>query len=438
MLGHAIAWAALLTICGQGGAARSGPKPRADAPKAKAPAVADDEARAAALAEYNALRDKAADTADAQWKLALWCEKHGLAAEARGHLAAVVRKDPRKELAWRKLGYRKVNGLWLTADDIKDLAEQKKADKKWVATLIKWHAYVHGGKRQGEALEALAKIEDPRAVPAVLSVLGRGGPTDQSIAVQILGQIRTPKSSRALATLAVYGGGANVRTAAAATLRDRPAEEFVPGLADLILEPLSYEIVPVGGPGSPGVLMVEGERFVLRRTYAPPPPPQIFQLQPGDQISYDAMGLPVVSRQLYSTRDAVGPKGQMVQSDSYGQVDLGPALIEAQREAQLAALTAQAQLQNDLRQVLALNTIRKSFKAHVNDILRRATGKTPGDTAKAWRDWLDEQRGYAREERPKDRPKEVIDEAVPIAFTYSNLNPRVDTFVQNTAIPGFT
>jgi hypothetical protein len=410
MLGHVLAWAGVLTIWGQAGVQRPDAKPKPGAAKVTAPAVDDEAARAEALAQYNGMREKAADTAEAQWKLALWCEKHGLKPEARAHLAAVARHDPKRELAWKKLGYRKVGDLWLTADDIKDLAEQKKADKKWVATLLKWHAHIHGGPRQAAAMAALAKIDDPRAVPAVLSVLGRLGPTDQLLAVQILGQIRTPKSSRALATLAVYSSNANVRAAAAQTLRDRPAEEYVPTLAELILEPLSYEIVPVGGPGSPGVLMVEGERFMLRRTYAPPPPP-MFQPGPGDVITYDAMGLPVVNRPLYVDGQPNG-RGDTIPLLHYARVDLGPQILEAQREAQLATLTAEAQLLGDLRRVLALNLIRRNFTANVVDILRRATGKKAGDTAKAWRDWLSEQRGYAREDRAKDRPKEIVEESV--------------------------
>src|SRR5439155_11458604 len=48
----------------------------------------------ARLAEYNARRARLADTADAHWKLALWCEARGLADEARAHLTTVTRLDP--------------------------------------------------------------------------------------------------------------------------------------------------------------------------------------------------------------------------------------------------------------------------------------------------------------------------------------------------------
>src|SRR4051794_38967433 len=69
-----------------------------------------DAARSAAMAEYNGRRQKAADTADAQWKLALWCEKNRLQPEARAHLSAVVRLDPSRRAAWEKLGCRSYRG----------------------------------------------------------------------------------------------------------------------------------------------------------------------------------------------------------------------------------------------------------------------------------------------------------------------------------------
>ena len=72
-------------------------------------AVADDylndpEAKAT-LALYRGRRDKCPDTAQAHWQLAEWCEENGLKAEAKAHFAAVVRLNPAREEAWKKLGY---------------------------------------------------------------------------------------------------------------------------------------------------------------------------------------------------------------------------------------------------------------------------------------------------------------------------------------------
>src|SRR4051794_1304004 len=63
-----------------------GDPPPADSrpPQAKA---ADATPEAAALADYNARRAKAKMTAGAQWGLGLWCEQHGLPAEAAAHFS---------------------------------------------------------------------------------------------------------------------------------------------------------------------------------------------------------------------------------------------------------------------------------------------------------------------------------------------------------------
>ena len=66
-------------------------KPK-EAAKPKVAAAMDP---AKALAHYNEMREKTPPTATAQWKLGLWCEEHGLKAEAYVHFAEVVRRDPR-------------------------------------------------------------------------------------------------------------------------------------------------------------------------------------------------------------------------------------------------------------------------------------------------------------------------------------------------------
>ena len=64
-------------------------------PKAQArPSAATQPGDPALLAEYNARRAKAADTADAYWKLGIWCEQKGLKAEAEANFMMVLQRDP--------------------------------------------------------------------------------------------------------------------------------------------------------------------------------------------------------------------------------------------------------------------------------------------------------------------------------------------------------
>ena len=60
-----------------------------------------------------------------------------------------------------------------------------------------------------------------------------------------------------------------------------------------MVDPLKYEVKPVGGPGSPGVLFVEGEQFNVARFYAPPPPPNIVP-RARRHHPFDRSGMPVI------------------------------------------------------------------------------------------------------------------------------------------------
>src|SRR5262245_47016305 len=272
-------------------------------PEAVGDSVKGDAALAAALAEYNDRRGKAANTADSQWRLALWCEERGLKAEATAHLAAVVRLDPSREAAWKRLGCTKHNGRWMTeiqiAAEKAEADAQKKADKRWKPLLAKWRGWLGDKNRRDEAEQALAAVSDPHAVPSIWAVFvdGDGSDRGQTRAVQLLGQIDAPRASRALALLAVFSDSAEVRRRATETLRNRDTREFLGQVIGLLRKRVKYEVRPVGGPGSPGALFVAGERFNVQRLYAPPPMPNI-PIFPGEPVTYDQLGLPVISRFL--------------------------------------------------------------------------------------------------------------------------------------------
>src|SRR5262249_37390844 len=82
-----------------------------------------------------ARRERRPATADAQWGLAHWCERQGLKAEARSHLAAVTRLAPGRKEAWVRLGYRKDGRLWKTEAQIAaeraEAEAQQRADEYW-------------------------------------------------------------------------------------------------------------------------------------------------------------------------------------------------------------------------------------------------------------------------------------------------------------------
>jgi hypothetical protein len=194
------------------------------------------------LAAYNARREKAANTADDQWRLALWCEREGLRPEAEAHLAAVTRLDPSRSEAWVRLGYKRHGRRWMTeaqvAAERAEAAAQRAADRYWQPQLERWKKGLHGtAAQQEEAERGLAGVTDPRAVPWAWRIFAKGTPGQQAVAVRLLGQIDAPRSSLALATLAVFGKAPGVRDAAAKLLPRRDPRDFLDPLIGLLQAP---------------------------------------------------------------------------------------------------------------------------------------------------------------------------------------------------------
>ncbi len=135
-------------------------------------------ALAKALAEYNARREVTPEKAEDQWKLALWCEKNGLEAEARAHLTVVTRLAPGRAEAWLRLGCKRYNGRWLTEGQIAaekaEVEAQKQADRIWQLRLERMARRYFGPESERAArLEEMSAVTDPRAVPAIWRVFAR-------------------------------------------------------------------------------------------------------------------------------------------------------------------------------------------------------------------------------------------------------------------------
>lgn len=410
---------------------RPSPKPEAKAEAAKKPeppreakkpdpspkpTPEESEASAAALAEYNGLKEKAPRTIAGHLKLAEWCDQHGLKAEARLHYSEVARLDPKRESAWRKLGYRKVGHRWMSQAQITDAEEQKKADQFWSSRLRKIHRDIHGShgaKRRDAARSSLAAIAEPRAIPSLYREFGRNSPPDQLMLIEALARIDRPLSTKVLAMMSVYGLTPEVRRRAAEHLRGRSSEDFLELLVGLMVDPLKYEVRRVGGPGSPGVILVEGVRFNLARFYAPPAPN--IPWRPGDVVGFDAYGMPSITESLGTVSSATqGVPGSktLVRTTTTSETvtySVGQILVEAQK----AAVAAEAQLEADVRKIQAINGVRQRFNHVVMAVASYATGKDRGQTPKEWRDSIAAEKNYPRE-KPAYKP--TVTEMAPLAY----------------------
>jgi hypothetical protein len=354
-------------------------KPQAVADKLKA-----DETASRSLLEYNARRDKLRDSPKEHYELALWCEEKGLKTEATVHFMNVTRLDPSHELAWKHLGCKKYNGAWMSEDQIASVkAEteaQKAADKHWRPILERAKSRLAEKRNRASVEEKLAAITDPRALRSIWAVFAMDVPASQDIAVRLLGQIEGAASTNSLAVLAVKGGSPEVRRHAAETLKRRDPREYVDTLINFLNKPLKYEVRPVGGPGSPGILFVEGEQYNVRRVYNPPD----------------------------GTVPVPAPTGR-------GNLT-GVMMITEQNRQVTNANTAIAQdaLARDVAQMAAINEEITRANGDSLSLLESVTGQKFGADQKAWRGWWTDQKGYAfiTPEEPSIKP--TLDQFVPI------------------------
>ncbi len=148
-------------------------------------------------AEYDAIKDQYADTAEDQYELAMWCETHKLSRQRREHLLRVLELDAEHVKAHQKLGYVLRDGKWLTRDELKEargmvrfggryvtpqekeILEQKKREdeavREWHVRVKLWKTWLVGndaGKTR-QAQDSLLAIEDPQALEAVVGQFGK-------------------------------------------------------------------------------------------------------------------------------------------------------------------------------------------------------------------------------------------------------------------------
>lgn len=196
--------------------------------------------------EYEEIREQYAETAEDQFKLAVWCEQHKLWRQRREHLQKVIELDPDHSQAREKLGYVKQDGKWLTGQELKeakglvrfggryvtpqekDILEQKKREdesvREWHQKIRMWKNWLAGNdaakSRQGE--ERLRGIQDPHAVEAVVGQLGK----DKSDALRtlmcdILNNIPGEQATLELVKRCIIDVSADVRWAASEKLVER-------------------------------------------------------------------------------------------------------------------------------------------------------------------------------------------------------------------------
>jgi tetratricopeptide (TPR) repeat protein len=196
------------------------------------------------LIEYRNTRDGYPDTVAGQLDLAHWCARNGLHDQKRAHLTRLLEINPNHTEARRELGFRWVDGVWLSAEEIArssrraELAEHSL--EVWSPKLLKLRDTLERRNlRQRElAVERLQEIKDPTAIPALEAVFGDYSEPASFTLVDALDGIDGMEASVALARQAVFSPSEAVRLEASKRLSRRQFVEFVPPILSVMYSPM--------------------------------------------------------------------------------------------------------------------------------------------------------------------------------------------------------
>ncbi len=196
------------------------------------------------LVAYQKIRGDYADTVEGQLALADWCAKRGLAEQERAHLTRVLSINSDQPDARRRLGFRRVNGDWLTEADLVQAAAQRADDRK---NLDAWRPKIEiilqqlqqSSELRRKAAEAkILEIRDVTAIPAIEQLLANESERSAQLVVETLANMPDHQAAESLARIAALSPWENVRLAAAMKLKSRPQDDYVPTLLSAMYTPL--------------------------------------------------------------------------------------------------------------------------------------------------------------------------------------------------------
>ena len=147
------------------------------------------------------------DTIQGNLQLADWCRKKGLPDQERAHLMRILDFNMNHPAARTRLGFRQVNGQWVTSTDVKQARQRFKTDQKNFAT---WgpridrlrQQFRNGNPAQRKiAQQRLLEINSDDAIVALEQVLARDSEPSALLAVEALHHLSHYEATQALARL---------------------------------------------------------------------------------------------------------------------------------------------------------------------------------------------------------------------------------------------
>ena len=196
------------------------------------------------LAEYEAKRKAAGNDIDNQLELANWCRNKGLDEQQRAHLTRVVEQDTNHAEARARLGFRRVDGVWMSSDELVESAERRRQATRdlavWQPKLIRIRNLLASSSKEkrDSGIEQLLAIGDPAAIPALEMMLSPLSEEVALLVVQAVARMPVNDASVSLARHAVFSPFEAVRDEAVEKLKSRKFESFVPQLLSGMYSPL--------------------------------------------------------------------------------------------------------------------------------------------------------------------------------------------------------
>jgi hypothetical protein len=381
--------------------------------------------------EYRARRQETALTSSGQLELADWCKKRGLADQERSHLSASLAFSPgREDLAvLQRLGFQRVGTQWLSPEQLQDwqrLNRRTEASlKKWSTKLERIAQRLSGSKGQhAAALTDLRGINDVSAVPAIELILTGRDQETALVAVDALHRMEGFEATLALAKQAVFSQWPEVRKGAAAVLKGRRLEDFVPQLITLLA-------IPGAGQFR---FYHDVSRGILAYSY-------IVAVETNDQFRVSTLGIliQVVEVQMGLSPGGLAGGGSVPSQDqaarggarSPNRLFSDSASIGTNNQAALGRADSDAvrlladRLYGRERELEATNERMRELNERVIAVLADVSGKEPNSDARQWWQWWSDQTdSQTGQEKPV-----VVD---PYEFEYAEIEAPVPPPISTT------
>jgi len=218
------------------------------------------------LARYVFRREKTPNSIEAQLELAKWCRSESLLDQERAHLTRVLELNPDEPNARRALGFTRVAGQWISAEEQKRTDAEEKARAEalaaWRSTMERYVKSLESSRppRRAYAQRQIRELRDPRAIAALEDILAPHSEAAAGLAVETLSNMSDPEAALAMTRVAMDTPWPSVRMAAASALKARPREQFVPALLGTLVTPTRIRSELYRVPGGRLVLRQMTER----------------------------------------------------------------------------------------------------------------------------------------------------------------------------------